>query len=204
MDTLPIDKEQSTLFVEETEEINNGDAEKVHNIHLEKSLNPTEKEEFIQFFKKRAINFAWYYEDMPGLDPKLVLYHFPLLPGVKPFKQKLRKMHPHIALLVKNELQKLLKEGFIRSIDYAECISNLLPVTKHTGGIRICTEFRDLNKAFPKDDFPLPNIDMIVDLTTGNEMLSLMDFLVIIKSELHKRTNLRQHSLFCGEHITGM
>lgn len=64
---------------------------------------------------------------------------------------------------------------FIRPVDYEKWISNIVPVTKPTGGIRICTNFRDLNKACPKDDFPLPNIDMIIDLTVGNEMLSLMD-----------------------------
>lgn len=73
--------------------------------------------------------------------------------------------------------------GFIKPIDYVEWILNLVSVSKHTGGIRICTDFRDLNKTCPKDDFPLPNIDIIVDLTARNEMLSLMDgFLVIIKS----------------------
>lgn len=61
--------------------------------------------------------------------------------GVKPYKQKLRKMHPHITLLVMVEIQKLLDVDFMRPIDYAEWISNLVPVTKPTGGIRICTDF---------------------------------------------------------------
>lgn len=90
-------------------------------------------------------------------------------------KAMLRKMYPHIALLVKIELQKLLYVDFIKPIDYEEWISNLVPVTKHSGHIWICTNFRDLNKACSKDDFSLLNTDMIVDLTTGNEMLSLMD-----------------------------
>ena len=111
---------------------------------------------------------------MPGLDPELVLHHLPLRLGVKPVKQKLRKMHPQVSLLVKAELKKLLDVGFIRPIDYAEWISNLLPVIKHSGGIQIYTDFHDLNKVCPKDDFPLPNIDIIVEMTAGYEMLSLM------------------------------
>lgn len=75
MDALLIDKEQSTLLVEETEEINIGDAEKVLNIHIAKSLNPIVKEKFIQFFKQRPINFAWYYANMLRLDLELVLHH---------------------------------------------------------------------------------------------------------------------------------
>lgn len=84
-------------------------------------------------------------------------------------------MHPHVALLIKVELEKLLKVGFIRAIDYAEWISNIVSVTKHDKSIRVCTNFQDLNKAFPKDDFPLPNIGMIVDMIVGYEMYSLMD-----------------------------
>jgi hypothetical protein len=112
---------------------------------------------------------------MLGLDLELVLHHLPLKLGVKLVKQKLRKMHPQVSLYVKAELKKLLDVGFIRPIDYVEWISNLVQVRKHSGGIRICTNFYDLNKACPKDDFHLPNIDIIVDMIDGYEMLSLMD-----------------------------
>ena len=84
-------------------------------------------------------------------------------------------MHPHVALLVKAELEKLLKANIIRAIDYVEWISNIIQVSKHDKSIWVCTDFWDLNKAFPKDDFPLPNIDMIVDMTVGYAMYSLMD-----------------------------
>ena len=39
----------------------------------------------------------------------------------------------------------------------------------------VCINFTDLNKAYPKDSFPLPNIDMLVDSTAGHELLSFMD-----------------------------
>ena len=84
-------------------------------------------------------------------------------------------MHPKVALLVKAEVEKMLEAKVIRPIDYSEWISNMVLVTKPSGDIKICTDFRDLNKACPKDDFPLPKIDMIVDLTTGHKILSLMD-----------------------------
>lgn len=60
-------------------------------------------------------------------------------------------------------------------IDYVEWISNIIAVAKPTGGIHICTDFRDLSNGCPKDDFLLPNIDMIVDTTAKHAMLSLMD-----------------------------
>ena len=76
---------------------------------------------------------------MPGLDPNLIIRHLSTTPGVKPVKKKLRKMHPHVALLVKDELEKLLKVGFICAIDYIEWIPNIFLVSKHYKSIRVCT-----------------------------------------------------------------
>ena len=59
---------------------------------------------------------------MLGLDPNLIMHHLSITLGVKPVKKNLCKMHPHVALLVKVELEKLLKDGFIREIDYAKWI----------------------------------------------------------------------------------
>ena len=103
-------------------------------------------------------------------------------------------MHPKVALLVKVELEKMLDAKVIHLIDYSEWISNMVPVTKPFSDIRICTNFRDLNKACPKDDFPLPNIDMIVDLIARHEILSLMDRFLgynqiqIVEEDQHKTT----------------
>ena len=57
----------------------------------------------------------------------------------------------------------------------AKWIANVLPVPKKDGKVRIGVEFRDLNKACPKDDFPLPHIDVLVDNTTGTALMSFMD-----------------------------
>lgn len=84
-------------------------------------------------------------------------------------------MHPHISLLVKAGLKKLLHVGFIRLVAYPNWVSNIIHVSKLDKIIRACTNFRDLNKACPKDDFPLPSIDIIVDLTGEHEIFSLMD-----------------------------
>lgn len=84
-------------------------------------------------------------------------------------------MHPTITLMVKEELQKCLEVNFIHPIDNFDWISNMVSVKKSNDKIQICTDFRDLNKACPKDDFPLPNIDSLVDSIMSHEMLSLMD-----------------------------
>lgn len=78
-------------------------------------------------------------------------------------------------LFVKTEIEKLLKERFICPINYYPWISNIVIVSKHDGHIPICISFCDLSKAFLKDDFMLPNIDIIMDLTAGHALLSFMD-----------------------------
>lgn len=83
------------------------------------------------FLWEKKINFTWTYSYMIGLDTKLIMHHLYIALGVKPVKQKLRKMHPHIALLVKEKLEKLLGAKLIRSIDYAKLISNIVLVSKH-------------------------------------------------------------------------
>ena len=65
--------------------------------------------------------------------------------------------------------------GFIRSIDYSKWMDNIVLVKKPTGEIRVCIDFKDLNKGCTKDNFPLPNIDMIIDSLARYEMLSFMD-----------------------------
>lgn len=74
---------------------------------------------------------------MLGLDPNIIMHHLNIKPGAKPVKQELRKMHSHIVLLVKAELENLLKVGFIRAINCAEWVSNIVPVSKHEKLIRV-------------------------------------------------------------------
>ena len=60
-------------------------------------------------------------------------------------------------------------------VKYQEWLANVVPVPKKDGKVRVCVDFRDLNKASPKDDFPLPHIDILVDSIAGHSMLSFMD-----------------------------
>ena len=70
---------------------------------------------------------------------------------------------------------KLLKAGFIYLIALTEWVSNPVLVDKKQGTIRICTEFCGLNKACPKDNYPTPFIDQIIDACAGSEVFSFMD-----------------------------
>ena len=60
-------------------------------------------------------------------------------------------------------------------VKYPEWLANVVHVPKKDDKVRVCVDFRDLNKVSPKDDFPLPHIDMLVDSTVRHSMLSFMD-----------------------------
>ena len=76
---------------------------------------------------------------------------------------------------INEEVGKLLQAGAIREVEYPEWLANAVLVKKANGKWRLCIDFTDINKACPKDSFPLPRIDLIVDATTGHELLSFMD-----------------------------
>ena len=90
-------------------------------------------------------------------------------------RQKLRQIHPKKAAAIKAEVEKLLKAGFIYPIPLTEWVSNIVPITKKQGTIRVCVNYRDLNKACPKDNYPTPFIDQIIDDCAGCEIFSFMD-----------------------------
>ena len=167
--------EPSPLVQDPTEDVNIGSEDNPKILQIGTSLSPEEKKRLTDFLKQHEEVFAWTYEDMPGLDPKLVEHRLVLKPDAKPVKQKLRKMDPRIEQQVKEGLEDLLKAGFIRAIDYPDWLANIVVVPKKSGKVRICIDFRDLNKATPKDDYPLPSIDLLVDSTAGHAMFSFMD-----------------------------
>ena len=164
-----------TLVSDSTEWIDFGVPDQPREIRIGSSLSPDEKSKLIDVLKSYLDVFAWSYEDMPGLDPTIVQHYLPIFPHARPAKQKLRRLHPQWSLQVKEEIQKQLRVGFLSVVEYPEWLANVVPVPKKDGKVRVCADFRDLNKAIPKDDFPLPHIDMLVDSTAGHPMLSFID-----------------------------
>ena len=112
---------------------------------------------------------------MSGLQSSIVQHHLPILPHARPVRHKFRRVHPRWGLQVKEEVQKQLSVGFLLVVEYPEWLAMVVPIPKKDGKVRFCVDFHDLNKANPKDDFPLPHIDMLVENTAGHSMLSFMD-----------------------------
>ena len=158
-----------------TELIDFGTPDQPREIRISSSLSPDERSRLIDLLRSYLDAFAWSYEDMSGLDSSIVQHHLPILPHARPFKQKLRRLHPQWSLQVKEEIQKQLSVGFFSVVEYPEWLANVVPVPKKDDKVRVCVDFRDLNKGSSKDDFPFPHIDMLVGSTIGHSMLSFMD-----------------------------
>ena len=94
---------------------------------------------------------------------------------MKLVKQKLKRMKPEWTLKIKEEVEKQYNAGFLRVVNYPEWLANVVPVLKKDGKVRMCVDFRDLNKVSLKDDFPWSHIDVLVDNTVGHALLSFMD-----------------------------
>lgn len=93
---------------------------------------------------------------MPSLDPKLVTHELNVDPKAKPVKQPAWKYHLDFEEKIKVEVGKLLKVGFIEEIKCPKWLADIVPMKNKGGQIRICVDFRDLNKTCSKDEFPLP------------------------------------------------
>uniref|UniRef100_A0A7N2N597 RNA-directed DNA polymerase n=1 Tax=Quercus lobata TaxID=97700 RepID=A0A7N2N597_QUELO len=161
--------------VDELKEINLGTVEEPRPTFISALLTPEEEEGYLKLLVEYKDVFAWTYKEMPGLNPSIALHHLAVKKGVRPVKQAQRRFRPELIPQIETEVNKLIEAGFIREVQYPEWIANIVPVKKKNGQIRVCVDFRDLNNACPKDDFPLPITEVMVDATTGHEALSFMD-----------------------------
>ncbi|EXB37477.1 hypothetical protein L484_001142 [Morus notabilis] len=138
-------------------------------------LTPTLRIEVDGFLKRNLDIFVWTHADMKGIDAKVMCHTLNADPLHSPKRQKHWPMNPERYEALKEEVDKLISNGFIREAHYPSWVSNLILVIKPNGTWRTCVDFSDLNKACSKDGFPLPRIDQMVDATAGHEMLSFMN-----------------------------
>ena len=144
-------------------------------VQMGNTLTSFERDALVALLKEFKEVFAWSYEDMPGIDIDIVQHFIPIDPSIKPIKQKLRRTKAEWTFKIKEGVEKQYNAGFLRMVNYLEWLANMVPVPKKDGKVRMCVDFRDLNKASPKDDFPLPHIDVLVDNTARHALLSFMD-----------------------------
>ena len=101
---------------------------------------------------------------MPSIPVSIIQHHLNVDSEKKPVQQRRRVFTPERNKAIMDEVNKLLTANFIREVHYLEWLEKW----------RMCVDFMDLNNACPKDSFPLPRIDQLVDSTVGHKLLTFI------------------------------
>jgi hypothetical protein len=144
-------------------------------VTISKDLTSHDEERLLCCLSKNKDVFAWSALDLVGVSRSIIEHGLGIDPSVRPKKQRLRKMSDEKTEAAKAEVHRLLEAKFIEPIAYPTWLANVVMVQKKSGKWWMCIDFTSLNKAYPKDNFPLPRIDKIVDSAAGCEVMSLLD-----------------------------
>ena len=148
------------------------------------TLSPPIRLALIYFLQENIEVFAWSYEDMTGIYPDIICHRLSIDPKTKPVRQKRKSYDAEWYEAMKAEVKKLKGIGFVREVNYLTWVANVVLVKKNPTKEslilqkvlwRMCVDYTDLNKWCPKDSFPFPLIERLIDSTAGCELLSFMD-----------------------------
>ncbi|XP_075499207.1 uncharacterized protein LOC142537588 [Primulina tabacum] len=144
-------------------------------LRIAPDLDPEVREKLITCLQANLNRFSWSAQELTGTSPDVAEHRLNILPNSRPVKQKKRHFGPEKDIVIKKEVGELLSAGQIREVQFPTWLSNVVLVPKSSGKWRMCVDFRDLNKACPKDCYPLPRIDQLVDSTAGHQYLCMLD-----------------------------
>ena len=96
-------------------------------------------------------------------------------PREKSFRHKLRRINPMLFPLIEKEVKKLFNANIIVTVRFSKWVANLVLVKKKNGEIKLCVDFRNLNKVSLKDNYPLPKMDHVVQKVVGAERISTIN-----------------------------
>jgi len=119
--------------------------------------------------------FKWTTADMPGVDSSVMTHKLSTFRDARPVAQKKRKLGEEKRAAAREETKKLLQAKFVREAHYTTWLANVVLVKKSNGKWRMGTDYTDLNKACPKDSYPPPSIDRLVDDAAGHKYMSFLD-----------------------------
>jgi hypothetical protein len=112
---------------------------------------------------------------MPGIPRRVIEHHLKIYPDARPVQQKPRKQSVERQNFIYEEIKKLLDTGFIWEVHHPRWLPNTVVIPMTGGKLWMCIDYTSLNKACPKDPFPLPRIDQIMDSTSGYDLLCFLD-----------------------------
>nr|GFB09970.1 reverse transcriptase domain-containing protein [Tanacetum cinerariifolium] len=119
--------------------------------------------------------FAWQPSDMTRVPRSIAEHRLNVWEGCPPVRQKKRGQAPERTKAIQTKVEKLVEAGIMREVYYHDWLSNPVMVKKHDGSWRMCVDFMDLNKAYPQDCYPLPEIDWKVESLCGYPFKCFLD-----------------------------
>jgi ribonuclease HI len=167
----PDKKEKDPIFHEH----NIGSQNHPKSINLSTELTTDQRSEYCSIMKEFTDVFSWKYSGLKTYDPEVIQHKITLEKYTIPFKQKLRPISPLLLPVIEKEINKLLNAKIIIPLRYSKWIENLVIVRKKNGEIRLCVDFRDLNKFSKKDNYPLPKMEHLLQRILGATVMSFID-----------------------------
>ena len=121
-------------------------------------------------------------------------HRIPLIPGVRPIRQNDRRMNPQLQLLVRVELEILLKAEFIKPVKITDWVPPMVLMKKKSGKLKVCMDYRKFNARIQKNHFPLPFITLLLEEVDGHARYTFMNGyagynqIFIAHQDVHKTT----------------
>jgi hypothetical protein len=167
---------QGLTLADSLEDVDIGNGAVPRSTFVNKNLNADYKAKLIELLKEYVYYFVWSFSEMPGLSHELVEYWLLIKDGFRSYKQPARRFNPDVYDHVKEEANRLLEANFIRPCRYVDWISNIVLIEKKgTGKIHICIGFHNLNRSTPRDEYPMPIADMLVNDSSSHKVISFLD-----------------------------
>ena len=109
------------------------------------------------------------------MDPKFICHSLNVNPNAMPRRQQPRQLSKEHSNAIKKEVLKLKQVRAIKEFFYLKWLANTVVVKKKSSKWRVCVDFTDLNKAYPKDPFPVLRINQLMDATFNHPRMSFLD-----------------------------
>ena len=176
--------------------INLGTGVEPKYVNLGKCCSPGERSKSINLFRQYKYVLSWTYKDLKMYETKIIQHVILIKVGVKPYQQPLRKMHPKLEPLIQSEVKNMLDAKVIFKVRHSEWVSNLVPVRKNSGEIRLCIDFINRNRASDKDNYHVPPMEQILQMVSSSELFLLLDIFygynqVLLAEEYRLKTTFK-------------
>lgn len=145
------------------------------NIYIGASCSPSEVDIYRALFHEFRHVFYWTYEEIPSINPNIVVHEIKMYPDTKLIRHCLRLFHPKKVDGIKAEVEKLIWVGFIYLVPLTDWVSIIIPLMKKHGTIWVCVDYWDVYRACPKDNYSTSFIDHIFYECTRCGIYSFMD-----------------------------